>query len=65
MDDHREFLTIAEVAARIGTSEWTAARLAREGRLPVIRRGRRVVVPTRAFERWLEAQAAEALAAAR
>ena len=56
----RQTLDIPEVAKILGCSRGTAYRAAREGRLPVLRIGRRLVVPRHAFDRWL-ASAAEPL----
>jgi excisionase family DNA binding protein len=53
----RETLTVPEAAQRLGCSRGTAYRLAREGTLPVLRLGRRMVVPRVAFEQWLASAA--------
>ena len=50
----RQTLDIPEVARRLGCSRGSAYRWAREGKLPVLRIGRRMVVPRQAFERWLD-----------
>jgi excisionase family DNA binding protein len=60
-----EFLTIAQASERLGVSPWSGRRLARARELPIVRRGRRILVPRRALERWLEAQADDALDAMR
>lgn len=56
----RQTLDIPEVARLLGCSRGTAYRAAREGKLPALRIGRRLVVPRHALERWL-ASAAEPL----
>ncbi len=56
----RQTLNIPEVAQLLGCSRGSAYRWAREGRIPALRVGRRLVVPRQAFEEWL-ASAAEPL----
>ena len=46
----RQTLDIPEVARLLGCSRGSAYRWAREGKLPVLRIGRRLVVPRHAFE---------------
>jgi excisionase family DNA binding protein len=48
-------LSITEAAAALGISRSLAYELARQEKLPVIRLGRRLVVPRAALERLLEA----------
>jgi len=50
----RATLTIPEAARILGISRSTAYELARTGELPVLRLGRRLVIPTRALNRLLE-----------
>jgi len=45
--------SIAEVAEELGISRGTAYQLAREGKIPVIRLGRRMLVPKDNFDKWL------------
>jgi excisionase family DNA binding protein len=52
--DERKPLTIPEVAKRLGISRTLAYEAARRGELPVIRIGKRVLVPAGALERLLE-----------
>lgn len=59
------FLTIGQAAAELGISRAYAYRLARVGRIPAVRRGRRVLVPREAWRRWLQGQTEAALAAVR
>jgi excisionase family DNA binding protein len=51
-------LTLPEVAIRLGISPRHIRELARDGRLPVpcLRIGKRLVVPRRAVERFLEGE---------
>lgn len=58
----RDFMTAWQVAERLGVSVARVYQLAREARLPHVRRGRRLLVPTVAWERWLSNQVATALA---
>lgn len=46
-------LTIEEAGARLGVSRPHAYKLAKEGQLPVLRLGKRLVVPVAALEKWL------------
>ncbi len=50
----REVLTIAQAAQALGIGRNLAYELARQGRLPALRLGRRLVVPRAALERLLE-----------
>ena len=47
-------LTITEAAQLLGISRTTAYELARQGKIPVLRLGKRLVVPKAALERMLE-----------
>lgn len=49
-----EFLSIAQVATRLGISRPHCYRLAARGLLPVLELGRRKVVPTEWLNRWLD-----------
>lgn len=57
-----DYLTTREVAARLGVTVRQVHRLARQGRIPHIRRGRLIRVPVAAWEAWLAQQSREALA---
>ena len=46
-------LTIEEAGRLLGISRPHAYKLAREGQLPIIRLGKRMVVPRRALEEYL------------
>ena len=59
-----EFMNMREVASRLGVSISRAYALAQEGKLPVTRRGRRLVIPAGAWARWIARQENEALASA-
>jgi len=47
-------LTVEEAAAALGISRNLAYQAARDGHIPVIRIGRRLLVPRRALEKLLE-----------
>jgi excisionase family DNA binding protein len=49
----RAVFTIPEAAERLGIGEGLTYRLAREGRIPVLRLGRRFVVPKEQLEALL------------
>ena len=50
----RETLSVPEAAQVLGISRSLAYEMARIGKLPTIRFGKRLVVPRRALERMLE-----------
>ena len=50
----RETMTVPEAAKMLGISRGLAYEMARIGRLPTIRFGKRLVIPRRALERLLE-----------
>ena len=50
----RDMLTVAEVADRLGVAVATAYRAAGRNEFPVLRVGRRLLIPRLAFQRWLE-----------
>jgi len=58
-----ETITPKEIAARLGISTAYAYRMIKQKQLPGIRIGRRVIVPSDLFNRWLEQQTNAALAA--
>ena len=62
MASQSRFMSVGDAARELGLSLTRTYQLAREGSIPAIRRGRAVVIPVAAWERWLEARAAEALA---
>ena len=52
--DQRYCLTVPEVAARLGLSRNFTYELVKQGQLPVIRFGKRLLIPKVALERMLE-----------
>ena len=52
----RGTFTVSEAAKYLGIGRNTAYELVAQGRLPVLRLGRRLVVPRAALEKMLEAQ---------
>jgi len=57
-------ITVLEAARRLGIGKNQAYEAARQGQLPTIRFGRRLVVPVAAFEAMLAVQSKQQLAAA-
>lgn len=55
MQNEKLVLTIDETAQRLGLSRGFAYRAAREGKLPTVRVGHRVLVPRKALEEFLAA----------
>jgi excisionase family DNA binding protein len=53
-----DVFTIDEVAEKLRIARLTAYRMARDGRLPTIRAGRRYLVPKIAFDQLLAGEAA-------
>ena len=54
-DGHRRLtLNVPEAARLLGISRTTAYALAKSGRLPTIRLGKRILVPRQALERLLQ-----------
>jgi len=54
MQTERLTITVEEAAKKLGISRALAYEMARTGKLPTLRFGRRLVVPQRAIERLLE-----------
>lgn len=52
-EHERMTLTVEEAAARLGLSRWSAYNLAKNGELPTIKLGRRVLVPKAALDKLL------------
>ena len=52
--DKRVCMTVPEAAEMLGISRNHAYELARRGKLPVIRLGKRLIIPRTGFEKWLE-----------
>lgn len=57
MDDTRLTLTVPQAAQVLGISRALAYELVARGELPSLRLGRRVVVPRRALERFIDDKA--------
>jgi len=53
MDEKRLTITVGEAGRILGISRGLAYQMAREGRIPTIRFGRRLVVPKTAIEHLL------------
>jgi excisionase family DNA binding protein len=56
-----DFMAASEAAQRLGVSVARVYQLAREERLPHVRRGRRLLIPRAAWETWLAMRCEEAL----
>jgi excisionase family DNA binding protein len=54
MHEQKQTMTVEEAAKLLGIGRALAYEMARTGKLPTIRFGRRLVVPRRAVERLLE-----------
>ena len=57
----KPFMSIPEVSRLLGVSPGRCYALARERVFPSVHRGRRVIIPRGAFEKWVEQRASEAL----
>lgn len=60
-----EFLSVAELGARLRVSRTTAYLLVRTREVPSIRLGGTIRIPVSAFDRWLADREQEALASVR
>lgn len=63
MDEKSLTVTVEEAARLLGIGRALAYSMAREGKLPTIKFGRRLVVPRRALEAMIEESSKAALAA--
>ena len=54
-DEERMTLSIEEAAVRLGISRALAYELVRRGELPRLRLGRRIVIPLKALEEFVDA----------
>lgn len=52
-NERRRTITVPEAGAMLGVSRNKAYALAREGVLPTLKLGRKIVVPRARFEAWL------------
>ena len=59
----KPFLTLPEVARLLRVTPARAYQLCHSGKLPHIRRGRRLLVPAEAWRRWMSEQTDLAMAA--
>jgi excisionase family DNA binding protein len=50
---NRDVMTVAELAGRLGISRNHAYALIAAGEVPVLRLGRKIVIPMARFEQWL------------
>jgi excisionase family DNA binding protein len=61
----RTFLTVSELAGRLGVGRSTAYALVRDGQVPAIRLRGTIRIPLASLERWLADREQEALNAVR
>ncbi len=54
--ESQKCLSVAETARLLGICESKVYRLVREGSLPHLRIGRRLIIPTTALQEWIGAQ---------
>jgi excisionase family DNA binding protein len=59
--NQRAYMPVRDVATALGLSEARTYALIAEGKIPAVRDGRRVRVPSAAFEAWLRSQEQKAL----
>jgi excisionase family DNA binding protein len=58
------YRSVADAAERLGISSWLAYRLIERGELPHVRLGeRRIVVPDRALDEWMDRRAGQSVTA--
>ena len=60
MTDEALFVSIPKAATRLGLSASTVRKMAKEGELPAVWIGRRLMVPTRPLEEWANKRIEEA-----
>ena len=63
MTQDKTFLTVPEISRLMGLSVARCYQLVAEGRVPYVRRGRRILVPTEAWRKWVAAQTDRAMSA--
>lgn len=56
------WLKVSEVAEQMGVGVRQVQKLAQQGRIPTVRRGRRIFIPVAAWEAFVAQQSADALA---
>lgn len=49
-------LTVAQTAQMLGISRWLVQQAVRDGSLPAVRLGRRILIPRIRLEAWLDGQ---------
>jgi len=54
MEEDRLTVTVSQAARILGISRGLAYQMAREGKIPTLRFGKRIVVPRKAIERLLQ-----------
>ena len=59
----RDVLSVREVGARLGVSASRVYQLVAGRQIPSIRRGRSIVIPRQAWERWISEEARRAMSA--
>ena len=58
----KDFLTTQDVGERLGVGVAHVQRLVKQGQLPHVRNGRRIVIPRPAWEAFVASRSADALA---
>lgn len=61
----KDFLSTAEVGERLGLTAQRVADMAKQGRIPSVRHGRCIRIPSRAWEQFVAEQTAAAMAGMR
>lgn len=56
IEPHTLALTVNETAKHLRVSRFTILKLIREGAIPTVRAGRRIVVPTESVQHFLQGQ---------
>lgn len=56
----RPTLSVAETAELLGISRWLVQQAVRDGSLPSVRVGRRILIPRRRLDAWLHGSSATA-----
>lgn len=59
----RPTLSVAETAELLGISRWLVQQAVRDGSLPSLRLGRRILIPTARLDAWLQGSTATVSAA--
>ena len=64
MGTERPTLSVAETAERLGISRWLVRQAVRDGSLPSLRVGRRILIPRVRLQAWLDGSGPTAVATA-